>query len=168
MKTGTPLKRKTQLIAKKGFQKTYSPLASRTTFKRSNWAKKMPDSDQAFLDRIFSRYIRKSSADFAGLVSCCTCGIVRHWQQMQAGHFMDRQHISTRYNEHNVYPQCEDCNCFREKEEMLAAYVVFLGTDIAMRLKKLSEEIIHSFPYKEKIAEYEEKLSRLEGNCIEF
>ena len=49
------------------------------------------------LDAIFSQYIRLRATDHRGMGECHTCGAVRHWTEVDAGHFMSRACMSTRW-----------------------------------------------------------------------
>ena len=69
------------------------------------------------LDRLFSEYIRRRDADYAGYCRCVTCGKVQHWREMDAGHFVPRDRIATRWDETNVHPQCRECNRFRSGKQ---------------------------------------------------
>ncbi|MEE9118755.1 MAG: recombination protein NinG, partial [Calditrichia bacterium] len=61
--------------------------------------------------KLFSLYIRKKYADDNGYVSCVTCGLTKHYTQMQAGHFIPRaQGNATYFEETNVHPQDYRCN----------------------------------------------------------
>lgn len=62
--------------------------------------------------KAFSEYIRLRDADQNGFCRCFTCGLVRHWKQMDCGHGIGRQHWGTRYNEKNNHAQCKKCNGF--------------------------------------------------------
>ena len=62
-------------------------------------------------DRLFSKYIRDKYA-INGAASCITCGKVDAVSNMDAGHFIDRRWLGTRWHEKNVYPQCRHCNRF--------------------------------------------------------
>lgn len=51
---------------------------------------------------------------------CYTCGAVRHWTEVDAGHFMSRACMSTRWDpDGNVQFQCKRCNGFRSGEQYL-------------------------------------------------
>ena len=63
-------------------------------------------------DKYFSEYIRIRDADSSGICTCCTCGKKAHWKEMDAGHFISRNHIATRYDEYNAHAQCPRCNRF--------------------------------------------------------
>lgn len=65
-------------------------------------------------DKYFSLYIRLRDSDDNGFVRCCTCGIVRHWKQVDNGHFIKRQHNASRFSEVNCNAQCKGCNCFEQ------------------------------------------------------
>lgn len=69
---------------------------------------------KAKADRYFSIYIRQKYSDENGYVSCKSCGKVKHWKQMDCGHFIGRERMATRYSEENVAPQCVECNRFKE------------------------------------------------------
>lgn len=64
------------------------------------------------LDRIFSEWVRKSSADEGGTVECVSCQKLMFWRggDAQAGHFVKRQHRVTRWDPRNVNVQCVRCN----------------------------------------------------------
>lgn len=59
---------------------------------------------------LFSIHIRTKYADWRGYVACVTCGIVKHWKEMQAGHFIPGRHNSILFDERGVFPQCYRCN----------------------------------------------------------
>lgn len=165
LKQKTPLKRKTGLQARSGFKRSTTPLRAITGLKRGKTLKRSSDSDMIVLDRIFSEVVRRKAADSSGRVSCVTCGTILHWRLMQAGHFQDRQHLATRYDETNVFCQDEDCNCFMDKKEMLAKYEDFLrakfGPNHPDLLKQKAQQITHAFPFKELIAKYTDELNQL-------
>jgi hypothetical protein len=64
------------------------------------------------LDRIFSRFCRMRDADENGTCSCVTCGKLAHWKEMHNGHFIKRQHMAVRFDEHNTHAQCCRCNLY--------------------------------------------------------
>ena len=70
-----------------------------------------PTNDKA-LWKVFSEYIRRRDADEEGFCKCITCGLIRHWKQMDCGHGIGRQHWGTRYSEKNNHAQCKRCNGF--------------------------------------------------------
>ena len=100
------------------------------------------------LDRVFSKYIRLRDRVDGDFCKCCTCGRVKHWKEMDAGHFINRRYYGVRFDERNVHAQCRYCNRFNEGEQ--AKYAEFLkkkyGPDIADILnasKKIYKLNIH-------------------------
>jgi hypothetical protein len=65
------------------------------------------------LDTIFSEYIRKKNADKKGYVKCITSGKKYHFTEVDAGHFISRKEMSTRWEEDNVWPQSRYDNRYR-------------------------------------------------------
>ncbi|MBW3545546.1 MAG: recombination protein NinG, partial [Bacteroidetes bacterium] len=56
----------------------------------------------AKLDTIFSEFIRLRDSDHQGVCKCITCGDLKHWREMDAGHFVTRENMGTRWEEENV------------------------------------------------------------------
>ena len=69
------------------------------------------------LDRIFSEYIRKRDADKKGYVKCITSGKKYHYTEVDAGHFISRKEMATRWHEDNVYAQSRYDNRYRYGEQ---------------------------------------------------
>jgi hypothetical protein len=67
----------------------------------------------ATLDRWFSKFIRLRDSDQNGYCRCITCGRFASWKNMDAGHFISREKMATRYDEMNVHAQCQQCNRFK-------------------------------------------------------
>jgi len=113
------------------------------------------------LDTVFSKYIRISSADKSGYCTCVTCGVVKHWKEIQAGHFMSRKHYSTRWDERNVKSQCIGCNMFKQGEQY--KYSLFLGKDEAEVLYLKSKETVKftNYELEEMIKDYSNRLKSI-------
>jgi hypothetical protein len=84
--------------------------------------KKKPKKDErqkliAKLDAVFSEFIRLRDADKNGICKCITCGKFDHYTKMDAGHFVQRDCMGTRWAEENVNSQCPHCNRFRSGEQ---------------------------------------------------
>ena len=95
------------------------------------------------LDTIFSEYIRKKNADKKGYVTCITSGKKYHYTEVDAGHFISRKEMSTRWHEDNVWPQSRYDNRFRYGRQ----YVYSLALDkikdgLANELFKLSRKTV--------------------------
>lgn len=81
----------------------------------------------------FSKFIRQRDADENGMVSCFTCGAVKHWKEMDAGHYVPASvSLALRLHEKNVHAQCTACNRFRHGNL----------TQYALALKKKYDEFI--------------------------
>jgi len=74
----------------------------------------MKPTTKGTLDRVFSEYIRRRDADSNGFVRCISCGKILSWQESDCGHFINRKHNATRYDEINCNAQCRSCNRFDE------------------------------------------------------
>lgn len=76
-------------------------------------------------DGYFSKYIRLKYADKNGFCKCVTCNRdPLYWKEMDAGHFVGRNNKNTRYDEENVFPQCPDCNRFKDRRANFALYLL--------------------------------------------
>lgn len=60
-------------------------------------------------DTLFSLHIRNRGATY-GYNHCFTCGVYLPVGDLQAGHFISRRFINTRWHPVNVWPQCNHCN----------------------------------------------------------
>ena len=54
---------------------------------------------RAKLDREFSRYIRLRDALPDGTFKCISCGQVKDLSQADCGHYVNRRHMATRFDE---------------------------------------------------------------------
>lgn len=70
-------------------------------------------------DTWFSRYIRLRDSNRSGMCACITCEVRRHYKDMDAGHFLSRQYMATRFDERNVHAQCPRCNQYGSGEQYL-------------------------------------------------
>ena len=55
--------------------------------------------------KVFSIWIRLRDADENGYCTCCTSGQRIFWKDCDAGHFISRRHLATKYDERNVHAQ---------------------------------------------------------------
>lgn len=65
-------------------------------------------------DRVFSLFIRYRDTMPNGYFRCISCGQIKPFEQADCGHYINRQHMSTRYDEMNCNAQCRHCNRFME------------------------------------------------------
>ena len=102
----------------------------------------------ARLDKVFSQWVRRKDADHRGYVECFTCGVVKHWKMMDAGHFQSRAKYSTRWMYDpdegmvNIMPQCRRCNAFRSGEQYIFARKLdaIYGEGTAERIEQASNQ----------------------------
>jgi hypothetical protein len=94
------------------------------------------------LDKLFSIYIRTRHAK-GEIVECVTCGVHKHWKEVDAGHFRSRRFMSTRWHPTNVQTQCKKCNAWSGGESYLMGKYIdeTHGVGTADELIKLSREI---------------------------
>jgi len=97
---------------------------------------------KAKLDKIFSQFIRLRAVNDEGWGECFTCGRLRHYKSADAGHFMVRQKMPTRFHELNVQFQCKACNGFEggAQYEFAKRLDELHGEGTADRLVRLSNE----------------------------
>ena len=71
----------------------------------------------AKLDTVFSEFVRLRDCDKNGVCKCITCGAFDHWRSVDAGHFVTRENMGTRWEEENVNAQCQQCNRFKSGKQ---------------------------------------------------
>jgi hypothetical protein len=64
-------------------------------------------------DEIFSKWIRKSTANKEGIVSCFTCDNTMRWQIAHCGHYIKRGNLFLRWDTRNIRVQGECCNIYK-------------------------------------------------------
>lgn len=117
------------------------------------------------LDKIFSEWTRRKDADEGGTVRCVTCGGLFFWGDVDAGHFIKRQHRATRWHPLNVAPQCRRDNHFMGgRQDDFANYIIRehgqAVFDELMTLKYQTKK--HSrVELEEMIEKYQQKLKEL-------
>lgn len=114
---------------------------------------------------VFSKFIRLRDADENGMVACFTCGSVKHFTELDAGHYIPKSiSLALRFDERNVNPQCVGCNQFRHGN--LTQYALALkrkhGETILEELdrdRRLGEGFrISEAGYQELYEKYKEKI----------
>lgn len=119
------------------------------------------------LDQIFSQYIRKRDCP-GGTGRCISCDKVIYFSTCDAGHYIDRRHLSLRFDERNVNAQCIECNRF--KNGNLRGYKIGLiekyGKEIIPQLEQ-EKRVITKYSdrdIKELIKFYKDKIKRQNDN----
>ena len=122
--------------------------------------------------KIFSEYIRRKDADEEGMTVCVSCGVKKHWKELQGGHFVPQSlGDALRFDEINVHVQCQACNVWN-KERGMFGYARFM-------VKKYGEKVLEELHHRQKmgykfsrseleemIEAYKEKLKNLEGEIL--
>jgi len=93
------------------------------------------------IDKPFHEYIRRRDADDnTGYCGCISCGKKVHFTETDAGHFIGRQHLATRYDERNVHAQCRKCNRFEYGRQY--EYSIALGKKLSNQLLQKSRGVL--------------------------
>lgn len=121
----------------------------------------------------FSLYTRLKYADEFGNVVCYTCGIKKHYKEMQAGHFVKRSYKALKFSEKNVRVQCPRCNMFLDgnQDEFAVRLEQEFGQGILQELHKLKwqEKRFTRSELESLITHYkEETLKVVSGSQIPF
>lgn len=113
LKTKTPLKRNSPLRANSKEKSKFEISEIRTPVRKASRPTLMGNADKAF-----SLYIRtRDSQVYEGRAfRCISCGRVLPIEQADAGHYINRSHMSLRFSEDNVHAQCRYDNRFKEGE----------------------------------------------------
>lgn len=112
--------------------------------------KKSVSSLKRIADAYFSKYIRLRDADRYGYCECISCGVKKHWKDMQNGHFVKRSVSLLRYDDENCNAQCLGCNMFKSGEQYAYSLALDLkyGDGTASRLHK-QRHTTHKFTISE-------------------
>lgn len=60
--------------------------------------------------KLFSEWVRRKDADEGGSERCFTCGVPKHWKELQCGHAIPGRHNAVLLDEEICRPQCPRCN----------------------------------------------------------
>ena len=85
----------------------------------------------------FSKKIRLRDSDKRGYCRCITCPTIKHWKEMQAGHWIHGQHPGSWLHERNVHAQCAGCNMFGngKRDEYALALEAKYGFGVLQEIK---------------------------------
>lgn len=105
----------------------------------------MPKKTQKYwknkIDKVFHEYIRRRDADNnTGNCDCISCGKTIHFSESDAGHFISRKYLITRYDERNVKAQCRKCNRFEYGRQY--EYSIALGQELSQELLQTSRSMV--------------------------
>lgn len=91
---------------------------------------------------LLQKLVRLKAADENGYCKCVTCGVSKHYKEMQGGHFISRRYTGTKIIEENVNPQCYGCNGPKAKDGTVTiAYTLYMtdmyGREYVDELQKI-------------------------------
>jgi len=114
---------------------------------------------------LFSKYLRMKYANGNGYCACYTCGEVKHYKELQAGHLLDGRNNAILFEWNCVRPQCYRCNCILNgnKEEYIPKFIRECGEEEFARLKRLKQTTV-----KFSIADLEEKIELFKAKIKEI
>ena len=113
------------------------------------------------IDKPFHEYIRRSNVNSEGYGACISCSKGIHFSESDAGHFISRGALSTRWDEDNVNLQCRKCNRFQYGRQY--EYSLALGTELAEDLLMKSRQIykMSDAEWMEVFEEFRDKLKAI-------
>jgi hypothetical protein len=114
------------------------------------------------IDKPFHEYIRRRDADNdSGYCQCISCDKPIHFTESDAGHFISRGKLATRWDERNVNAQCRKCNRFEYGRQF--EYSLKIGTELAEQLLQESRAVfkLMEHEYQEIFETYRDKLKEL-------
>lgn len=117
------------------------------------------------LDVVFAKYIRLRDVMPNGMFRCISCGNILLFDESDCGHYINRQHMATRFSEKNCNAQCRKCNRFDEgniqgyRRGLIAKY----GEATVSMLEAMKTQInkISDFEYQTMIDHYRKEVKRL-------
>jgi hypothetical protein len=126
----------------------------------------MPKKTQKYwknkIDKVFHEYIRRRDADNnTGYCDCISCGKTIHFSESDAGHFISRKYLITRYDERNVKAQCRKCNRFDYGRQF--EYSIALGQELSQELLQTSKSMVKytDADWQEIYKEFNDKLNEI-------
>lgn len=124
--------------------------------KKKKTKQKTQSQLKKILDKLFSEYVRRKYSDENEEAVCVTCGVRKHWKELQNGHYISRTHTATRYHLKNCHVQCVACNVFMRGR--LDEYALFLlktyGKNILTELNIEKRKIVKDYPYQKEVERY--------------
>lgn len=118
------------------------------------------------LDTVFSQYIRlRDMIPNTTVFRCISCGLIKPVTQADCGHYINRQHMATRFSETNCNAQCRSCNRFDEgnMQGYRRGLVRKYGENKVMVLESMKYETkkYTAFEYEALIAHYKCEVDRI-------
>jgi len=106
----------------------------------------------------FSKYIRLRDCMKMGnkeVFKCVSCGVLTHFSKWDAWHFISRSYKATKFDERNVYAQCQKCNRYQQGnwDKMYESILKLHGQEIIDELLLKKNELTRYIDYS-KISDY--------------
>lgn len=116
------------------------------------------------IDKPFHEYIRRSNVNSDGFGKCISCHKPIHFNESDAGHFITRGALSTRWDENNVKLQCRKCNRFEMGRQF--EYSLSIGSELAESLLIKSKQVfkLMEHEYQEIFEKYRDLLADIKEN----
>ena len=117
------------------------------------------------LDKVFSEYIRLRDVREDGTFICISCNNGFPYEVSDCGHYITREHMSTRFSEENCNAQCITCN--RHNSGNIEGYrrglIRKYGESTVLSLESAKYQInkMSEADYREKISHYRQEVRRL-------
>jgi len=111
----------------------------------------------------------KEAVQNDGYCKCVSCGIVKHWKKMDGGHYISRNHQSTKVLEENIHPQCKGCNLKSGKGDTLVNIhyrnwmIEFYGEEFVEELEILARKPADHFG-----PDIEDQIKEVKAKCKEL
>jgi hypothetical protein len=111
----------------------------------------------------------KEAVQNDGYCKCVSCGIVKHWKECDGGHYISRNHQSTKVLEENIHPQCKGCNLKSGKGDTLVNIdyrnwmIEFYGEEFVEELEILARKPADHFG-----PEIEDQIKEVRAKCKEL
>lgn len=123
---------------------------------------------KAKLDKVFSQYIRLRDRMPGGVFRCISCGQIKPIEQADCGHYINRQHMATRFSEINCNAQCRSCNRFDEgnMQGYRRGLVQKYGEQRVLMLESMKYETrkYTDFEYEALIKHYRAEIKKMMGS----
>ena len=118
---------------------------------------------------LLQKLVRMRAADDNGIATCFTCGVKKHWKEMDGGHYIGRGTHITKLDERNLRAQCKRCNAWEMKKTTgVLAYREALIKDIGLQEVEALEGLRWK-PFKwnrleldELVEKYQQEIKELE------
>lgn len=114
---------------------------------------------------VLHKYIRLRDCGGSDFGTCISCGKTYPARDLDAGHFLPSTYQSVRFEEKNIWAQCQSCNRFKHGNlvEYRANLIQKIGREAVEALEARRHDTFKQTRewYEEKIQYYKQKLESL-------